>query len=112
MDQLIGTYYPPRSAACIEEISFAYYFLEHLNGNPSFNVKIQYATLSEYFDAVFKEEVTFPYYEGDFFPYADNSDSYWTVRLPPPPNNPKNQYCLAYEQVIFRNRAITQLGQR
>lgn len=45
-------------------------------------VRIQYSTLSEYFAAVSKEAqnggLTFPVYTGDFFPYADNSESYWT----------------------------------
>jgi alpha-mannosidase II len=44
----------------------------------NYGMKIQYATLSEYFDAVFAAKVNFPLYKGDFFPYADNSDSYWT----------------------------------
>lgn len=44
----------------------------------NYGVKIQYATLSEYFDAVFAAKKDFPLYKGDFFPYADNSDSYWT----------------------------------
>ncbi len=45
-----------------------------------YGIKIQYATLSEYFDAVFATKTPFPLYKGDFFPYADNADSYWTVR--------------------------------
>jgi hypothetical protein len=36
----------------------------------------------QYFDAVFAAKKDFPLYKGDFFPYADNSDSYWTVRTP------------------------------
>jgi hypothetical protein len=51
--------------------------IEHINSG-NFGVKIKYATLSEYFDAVFSTSTTFPLYKGDFFPYADNRDSYWT----------------------------------
>ena len=56
---------------------------------------LRYSTLSEYFDAVLAEAsssrpssssspanssvLEFPVYKGDFFPYADNRDSYWTV---------------------------------
>ena len=42
-------------------------------------------TVRQYFDAVFAAKKDFPLYKGDFFPYADNSDSYWTVRTPHPP---------------------------
>jgi alpha-mannosidase II len=46
-------------------------------------MKVQYSTLSDYFAAVSKESsqgqgVSFPVLTGDFFPYADNEDSYWT----------------------------------
>lgn len=45
----------------------------------------RYGTVSDYFDAVNaaskKNNIQFPSYNGDFFPYADNDDSYWTVRL-------------------------------
>lgn len=45
---------------------------------------IKYSTVSEYFDAVREyaestPEFKFAVYHGDFFPYADNEDSYWTV---------------------------------
>jgi hypothetical protein len=43
-------------------------------------------TVRQYFDAVFAAKKDFPLYKGDFFPYADNSDSYWTVRSPHPPS--------------------------
>lgn len=45
-------------------------------------VTLRYSTLSEYFTAVSREslerDVTFNVYRGDFFPYADNEESYWT----------------------------------
>eukprot|EP01104_Vermistella_antarctica_P015687 TRINITY_DN5202_c0_g4_i2.p1 TRINITY_DN5202_c0_g4~~TRINITY_DN5202_c0_g4_i2.p1 ORF type:complete len:1225 (+),score=354.91 TRINITY_DN5202_c0_g4_i2:133-3807(+) len=41
-------------------------------------VHVQYGTVSDYFKAVHDSHQTFPLYSGDFFPYADNSDSYWT----------------------------------
>lgn len=45
---------------------------------------MKYSTLSTYFDDL-KDYINkntgiqFPVYHGDFFPYADNEDSYWTV---------------------------------
>jgi hypothetical protein len=45
-------------------------------------MKINYSTPERYFDAVHEfavqEQTKFPLYVGDFFPYADNEDSYWT----------------------------------
>lgn len=43
-------------------------------------LKIRYATVGEYFDAINppQSKVLFPVFRGDFFPYADNGDSYWT----------------------------------
>eukprot|EP01119_Soliformovum_irregulare_P019887 TRINITY_DN6388_c0_g1_i4.p1 TRINITY_DN6388_c0_g1~~TRINITY_DN6388_c0_g1_i4.p1 ORF type:complete len:1028 (+),score=331.23 TRINITY_DN6388_c0_g1_i4:166-3084(+) len=60
--------------------------IEHINSNiDKYHVKIQYSTLSRYFDAVknmvesgIPHKVEFSAYYGDFFPYADNEDSYWT----------------------------------
>ena len=57
-----------------------------INGNPSLNVKIQWATLGDYFRAVHKSQgVSFgqpmpklPTLRGDFFSYADREDNYWT----------------------------------
>ncbi|KNC56371.1 alpha-mannosidase 2 [Thecamonas trahens ATCC 50062] len=56
--------------------------IEHINANEE-GVNIRFATLSDYFDAMIAEaasaqDVTLPLYEADFFPYADNEDSYWT----------------------------------
>lgn len=39
---------------------------------------IKYATLSEYFNAVAGENIDWPVYTDDFFPYADGADAYWT----------------------------------
>jgi alpha-mannosidase II len=45
-------------------------------------VKVQFGTLSDYFSAVAADieqnNIEFPVYNRDFFPYADNEDSYWT----------------------------------
>lgn len=40
---------------------------------------MQYATLSDYFEAVNKVQKTWPSYDKDFFPYNDNDVSFWTV---------------------------------
>lgn len=59
--------------------------MEHINANVErYGIKVQYSTLSDYFSGVAasttlaRPQVTFPVFEGDFFPYADNEDSYWT----------------------------------
>lgn len=52
--------------------------------SPNLGLTIQYSTLSEYFTAVRSEAIStnlkFPVLPpgNDFFPYADNADSYWT----------------------------------
>ena len=54
--------------------------IDEINGGGTFpyGVRIQYGTVSEYIDAVQEEEITWPVYEADFFPYADSATSYWT----------------------------------
>lgn len=53
--------------------------MEHINANSdSLNMRVQYSTLSDYFQAVAATETKHSVMEGDFFPYADNEDSYWT----------------------------------
>jgi hypothetical protein len=53
--------------------------IEHINQNTDqYRMKIRYSTLSEYFEAVSRANVRFPLLQGDFFPYADNEDSYWS----------------------------------
>jgi len=44
----------------------------------TWNVNIKFSTVSEYFDSVFQSKTQFTEYRGDFYPYADNEDSYWT----------------------------------
>ncbi|KAL0478997.1 lysosomal alpha-mannosidase [Acrasis kona] len=41
-------------------------------------IKMRYSTPSEYFDAVTQDDIEYPTKTGDFFPYADNVNSYWT----------------------------------
>ncbi|KAN0009894.1 hypothetical protein ACTFIU_007204 [Dictyostelium citrinum] len=52
----------------------------HANGES--NVICQYSTLADFFSETIdwhnQNKVSFNYYDGDFFPYADDSNTYWT----------------------------------
>mmetsp|Transcript_3054 Transcript_3054/g.4548 ORF Transcript_3054/g.4548 Transcript_3054/m.4548 type:complete len:1202 (+) Transcript_3054:113-3718(+) len=57
--------------------------IKHINANENrFKVRLRYSTVTEYFRAVHEwareKTAEFPLFMGDFFPYADNEDSYWT----------------------------------
>jgi lysosomal alpha-mannosidase len=52
--------------------------MNHINANPSFNLKMFYSTPSMYAEAIKASGVTLPTNNYDFFPYADNSHSYWS----------------------------------
>ncbi|XP_040842072.1 alpha-mannosidase 2 isoform X1 [Ochotona curzoniae] len=57
-----------------------------MNSQPKFNIKIQFGTVSDYFDALDKAAAAessngqslFPVVSGDFFTYADRDDHYWS----------------------------------
>jgi hypothetical protein len=51
--------------------------VDYINSN-NLGVKIRYSTLSEYFHAVSIAQPNLFTFRGDFFPYADNGQSYWT----------------------------------
>uniref|UniRef100_A0A5F8G2K0 Alpha-mannosidase n=1 Tax=Monodelphis domestica TaxID=13616 RepID=A0A5F8G2K0_MONDO len=58
---------------------------DYLNSHPELHVKIQFGTLSDYFDALHtvdtqlkKGTKSFPVLSGDFFTYADRDDHYWS----------------------------------
>ena len=53
--------------------------IEYVNERKKeFGVVLRYSTPSEYFKAVQTVNLLHPLFTGDFFPYADNEDSYWT----------------------------------
>uniref|UniRef100_UPI00398F8D44 alpha-mannosidase 2x isoform X4 n=1 Tax=Pristiophorus japonicus TaxID=55135 RepID=UPI00398F8D44 len=58
----------------------------YMNSHPELHVQVQFGTLSEYFDAVYKKNdvspgskpPSYPVLSGDFFTYADREDHYWS----------------------------------
>lgn len=53
--------------------------MAYINSNIEMNTKVRFGTLSEYFKELEKSQTRpFPTFTGDFFPYSDRSDQYWT----------------------------------
>eukprot|EP01114_Cavostelium_apophysatum_P015022 TRINITY_DN4014_c0_g1_i1.p1 TRINITY_DN4014_c0_g1~~TRINITY_DN4014_c0_g1_i1.p1 ORF type:complete len:832 (+),score=225.18 TRINITY_DN4014_c0_g1_i1:499-2994(+) len=52
--------------------------IKYVNENPKYNMHVQYAFLSDYVKAVNGLNMEWPVFEGDFFPYADNGNSFWS----------------------------------
>lgn len=80
--------------------------IEYINSHET-DVTIRFATLSDYFDAVFAEAkakaITFPpLFMGDFFPYADNGNSFWTGYYTTRP---------ALKQLARRTEAVLRTGE-
>ena len=51
----------------------------HVNDHQDkYACSFKYSTLTDYFDALHEIKAQFPLYQSDFFPYADNGDSFWT----------------------------------
>uniref|UniRef100_A0A8C1MRB7 mannosyl-oligosaccharide 1,3-1,6-alpha-mannosidase n=1 Tax=Cyprinus carpio TaxID=7962 RepID=A0A8C1MRB7_CYPCA len=59
---------------------------DYMNSRPEMHVKAQFATLTDYFSAVYKAKGVapgtrppdYPVLSGDFFAYADREDHYWS----------------------------------
>uniref|UniRef100_A0A671PT56 Alpha-mannosidase n=1 Tax=Sinocyclocheilus anshuiensis TaxID=1608454 RepID=A0A671PT56_9TELE len=59
---------------------------DYMNSHPEMHVKAQFATLTDYFNAVYKANGVapgtrppdYPVLSGDFFTYADREDHYWS----------------------------------
>ncbi|CAH1791394.1 unnamed protein product [Owenia fusiformis] len=57
--------------------------MKHINANKKYKMQIQFGTLETYFNAVrksafYKNEASFPTLSGDFYPYTDQNDEFWT----------------------------------
>lgn len=52
--------------------------LKYINARPELGVNIIYSTPDDYIEAIQKEKATYPTKTDDFFPYADQSHSFWT----------------------------------
>lgn len=62
--------------------------IDYINKNTHYDVQIKYATVSDYLYTLHKRfsHVRFPVIKHDFFPYADNEDSYWSGHFSSLPN--------------------------
>lgn len=52
--------------------------LNYINSHSEFNVHVKYATPSEYFDALHKEERSYSLVQKDFLPYGPSAMNWWT----------------------------------
>lgn len=60
--------------------------MDHINSHPELKAKVQFGTLSDYFNALYKttgsapgsQPKGFPALSGDFYTYADRDDHYWS----------------------------------
>lgn len=65
--------------------------ITHINALPEFNMKIKFGTIRDYFKSIenhiyppfpaidgFHQSAVFPVVSGDFFPYSDKNNDYWT----------------------------------
>ncbi|KAK3784564.1 hypothetical protein RRG08_003372 [Elysia crispata] len=56
--------------------------MDYINKNSDMNVQVQFGTISDFFNALRKDmsksKVSFPSLSGDFLPYNDRDDQYWT----------------------------------
>ncbi len=52
----------------------------YMNNKPEWNVQAKFGTIQDYFNEVHKDldPTDFPVLEGDFFPYTDTNNEYWT----------------------------------
>jgi len=52
--------------------------MKYINKHPEYNANVLYSTPYDYTRVVNTKNATFPYKYDDFFPYADNTNAYWT----------------------------------
>ena len=56
---------------------------DYINQDHSLGVNIKFSNLRDYFEAISKtqeedQSLSFPLYQGDYFPYIDKDQDYWT----------------------------------
>jgi len=61
--------------------------IEYMNTHYGDRYHLKYSTPSDYVDAVFKHNVSWPTKYDDMFPYSDNPDAYWTGYFSSRPND-------------------------
>lgn len=69
-----------------EQFSNYQRLMDYINSHPEIKAKVQFGTLSDYFNALYKatdaepgsQPKDFPALSGDFYTYADREDHYWS----------------------------------
>lgn len=52
--------------------------IKYINENNKYNMKLIMSTPETYIDALKKEQITWPVYYNDMFPYSDSHNDFWS----------------------------------
>lgn len=99
--------------------------MREINDHPEkYHARLRYSVVEDYFDDVFSEAaqsqlsssslsltkppLVYPIYRGDFLPYADNIDSYWTGYF----SSRSHLKSMAWQVLVFSDFRILLISDR